>query len=192
MEPKLDQPDAKPYKPKEKTPWVLVILLLSIIGCVALPFVKLFLGTIAGNEMGGRDYSAHLLIRAFTTYPDTHQGHFPTFRTSEEVTQKLLPIIIDDLSKSDYDEPERRKRYLERLDEHSKEIFWNQSLSGAEAPPKSFSHVEIVIEVPSVSWAFYLRHSPDSRFIVTFANGEKTILTNDRMAGVIGHPVENR
>lgn len=176
MKPILDQPYEMPKFAKPKQPWGLIVLLLSIPCCLGSCFVLQIVGNNYAALVARKSAAAENMYRAFKMYSDKHDGQYPSFRDSADITQQLSPLALEDYSRyGDEDDKERQQSTLTEFETNSKEATWNPSLSGAK-------------EGSDDTWVFYLSRNPDNRFILYRTSGTKDIQTKEQLALTIGKP----
>jgi hypothetical protein len=162
---------------KSRIPRIISIPIIAL----GLFFVLSFSCLVVGNKNSGDNIDQIIdvdrVARAFAAYPESHGGHFPSFRDAEEVTKILNPLLSKEAAKkSDYNDLPYTT--LSRLETVSKGAVWNMSVSGTAVSGKT--------------WIFYLPavHSPD-RFIVGYTDGTHTNGVKSQLPEIFGNPTKN-
>lgn len=158
---------------KKNKPSVLALLIILLASYVVWQFARLVIGTGIANQTGRQLLDADRINRAFSDYPKSHDGRYPSFQDSNEATGDVASLLKVEASKVDSEGDPYTT--LSELEDTARKAIWNLSLSGAKAlgPVNS-----------SPAWVFYFQRS-DHRFVVAFLDGKVTIQNSNDLSRTI-------
>ncbi len=158
-----------------------VIVAIVVGACCLIAFVLQYVGYKNYNEISHQSNDADTIARAFSVYPKSHGGRYPSFLSSVDAFSQLRPVLEQDASR--VSDEGHHYTTIERLESMAKNAVWNTALS------EKIANAEY--DAP-VIWTFYLPAVlSKERYVVGYTNGNYKTMDKSEMSELFRNPGKN-
>ena len=166
---------------KSRIPPIIAVPLILIGGFFILSFSCLYVGTKNFNKISDQYSDADSTARAFAEYPKSHDGRYPSFKSSAEAFAQLRSLLEKEASK--VSEEGHHDTTIERLESMAMTAVWNTALSGKTANTEYNAPIVWIFYVPAVL--------SKERYVVGYTDGKYTNKARSQLPEIFGSLSKN-